>query len=161
MISQALLPEFDHEMGTTRKYLDRLPEAHADFKPHERSMSLINLANHVVGMVSWVETTLAADELDVAGYQPSMKTTRTELLALFDQNVVAARAAIERLEDSEWMRPWALKVSGQTVFTMPKIGVMRGMIMNHIIHHRAQLGVYYRLVEVAVPATYGPSADES
>ena len=160
MISQSLLPEFDHEMGTTRKYLDRLPEAHANFKPHDRSMGLAPLASHIAEMAGWVVPTLTLDDLDITGYQPNVKTTRTELLAMFDQNVVAARAAIEQLEDSEWMRPWSLKMGGHTAFTMPKIGVVRSMIMNHIIHHRAQLGVYYRLVGVAVPATYGPSADE-
>jgi DinB family len=145
MIAESLLPEFDHEMGTTRKYLDRLPEAHASFKPHEKSMGLAQLASHIAEMVGWVVPTLNADELDIAGYQP---------------NVVAARAAIEQMEDRDWNKPWALKMGGHTAFTMPKIGVVRSMILNHIIHHRGQLSVYYREVGVPVPATYGPSADE-
>ena len=160
MISQSLLPEFDHEMGTTRKYLDRLPEGHASFQPHDRSMGLAQLASHIAEMVGWVLPTLNMDELDVNGYQPKIMTSRTELLKMFDANVVAARAAIEGMEDRDWMKPWALKTGGHTAFTMPKISVLRSMIMNHIIHHRAQLGVYYRMVGVAVPATYGPSADE-
>jgi uncharacterized damage-inducible protein DinB len=160
MIAESLLPEFDHEMGTTRKYLDRLPEAHASFKPHEKSMGLAQLASHIAEMVGWVVPTLNADELDIAGYQPKVVTTRADLLRMFDENVVAARAAIEQMEDRDWNKPWALKMGGHTAFTMPKIGVVRSMILNHIIHHRGQLSVYYREVGVPVPATYGPSADE-
>ena len=160
MISQALLPEFDHEMGTTRQYLDRLPEAHAQFQPHGKSMTLAQLASHIAAMAGWVVPALNTDELDITGYQPHVVTTRTDLLKLFDQNVEAARAAIEAMEDRDWMKPWALKMGGHTAFSLPKIGVVRSMIINHIIHHRGQLSVYYRLTGVAVPSTYGPSADE-
>lgn len=160
MISQSLLPEFDHEMGTLRKYLDRFPDAQAGYKPHEKSMSAAELATHLAEMVGWVPETCAKDEIDISGYQPNVATTRADLLARFDKNVVAARQALEQTVDSDWMRPWALKAGDHVLFSMPKIGVMRSMIMNHIIHHRAQLGVYYRMTGVPVPSTYGPSADE-
>lgn len=160
MISESLLPEFDHEMGTTRKYMDRLPEAHASFRPHDKSMYLAQLASHIAEMVGWVAPTLTTDELDITGFQPKVANTRQELLQIFDANVVAARAAIEQMEARDWSKPWALKMGGHTAFSMPKIGVVRSMILNHIIHHRGQLSVYYRAVGVPVPSTYGPSADE-
>ena len=160
MISPSLLPEFDNEMGTTRKFLDRFPDARAGYKPHEKSMTAAQLATHIAEMAGWVMPTVQQDFIDIASYQPNIRQGRAELLALFDQNVVAARAALEQVEDSEWSRPWSLKMGEHTAFTMPKIAVMRTMIMNHIIHHRAQLGVYYRMLGVPVPSTYGPSADE-
>lgn len=160
MISRSLLPEFDHEMGTTRKYLDRFPDAQADYRPHEKSMTLAQLAFHLAEMAGWATATVTLDEIDMTGYKPESASTRAEILARFDRNVVAAREALEKCEDSDWMRTWALKANGHTLFAMPKIGVMRSMVMNHIIHHRGQLSVYYRLLGVPVPSTYGPSADE-
>lgn len=91
---------------------------------------------------------------------PHIAATRKELLEIFDKNVTEMRAAIAKASDEEWMKPWSLKVRGNTAFTMPKAAVMRGMVMNHLIHHRAQLGVYLRLQEIPVPGMYGPSADE-
>jgi uncharacterized damage-inducible protein DinB len=160
MISQSLLPEFDHEMGTLRKYLDRFPDGQANFQPHEKSMTAAALASHLVEMVSWLPVTLDQDEIDLGNHQPNPAHTRAELLTRLDRNVVAAREALERTEDSAWGRMWSLKVNGQTMFAMPKIAVVRSMILNHIIHHRGQLSLYYRMLGVPVPATYGPSGDE-
>ncbi len=164
-MNQALLPEYDHEMANTRKTLERVPEEKFDWKPHTKSMAMGALAVHIASMPEWAGMTLNTSEFDVrpAGaqsYQPPVVKTRAELLSLFDKNSAAARAAIAAANDESLMTPWSLLSSGKTIFTMPRVAVLRSMIMNHMIHHRAQLGVYLRLNDVPVPATYGPSADE-
>lgn len=159
-ISQSLIPEYLHEAGVTRKYLERFPEDKADWKPHAKSMSMAHLATHIAGLAAWVPITLDQDELDLAGYKPEMDTTREALLARFDAGVESAKKSMESKDDAGWMGPWSLKQAGHTLFTMPKIAVYRSFCINHLIHHRAQLGVYFRLLDIPVPATYGPSADD-
>ena len=163
-MSDALLPEFDHEMANTRKTLERIPEDKFDWKPHEKSTTLRGLATHLSNLVSWAVHVVEKDELDAApGGQP-LRPKRVEsvqeALETFDKNVAAARAAISGASDEHLMKPWTLLAGGRTIFTQPRAGVLRGMIMNHTIHHRAQLAVYLRLNDVPVPALYGPSADE-
>jgi uncharacterized damage-inducible protein DinB len=165
-LADNLLPEFDHEMQTTRRILERVPDGKFDWQPHPKSMRLGRLASHVAELVTWGTMTMKTDELDIAppGEPPPVAAnyaTRAEILAAFDANSKAARAAIAGAADPELMRPWSLKHSGRTAFTMPKIAVLRSMVMNHLIHHRAQLGVFLRLNDVELPGSYGPSADES
>lgn len=157
----ALLPEFDHEMTVTRKLLERLPEDRFDWKPHDRSMSLGALAQHVANLPMWGAVTLAQAEFDLAA-QPQVPPaqTRTELLAAFDRHVEEARAALAGKGDGEMMAPWTLKRDGHSVFSMPKAAVWRAFVMNHLVHHRGQLSVYLRLNNLPVPSMYGPSADE-
>jgi len=164
-ISKMLLPEFDHEMATTRKVLERIPDDKFGWKPHEKSMSLGGLATHLSNIPSWTKNTFAVDELDVAPpgappYRLEEKKSRAEVLEAFDQNVTEARAAIEAATDENWQGKWSLLMTGKTIFTLPRPAVMRGFIMSHSIHHRAQLAVYLRLLDVPVPSIYGPSADE-
>ncbi|HVP47623.1 MAG TPA: DinB family protein [Bryobacteraceae bacterium] len=164
-ISQALLPEFDHEMSNTRKTLERIPENDLAWKPHPKSMTLGRLAGHVAEMPGWAVPTIAQDSLDIAPAgtprpQGTVAQSRQHVLELFDKNVKDARAAIAAASDEQLMKPWSLLVGGKTIFTMPKIAVLRSMVMNHTIHHRAQLGVYLRLNNIPVPSIYGPSADE-
>jgi len=164
-ISQALLPEFDHEMSNTRKTLERIPENDLGWKPHPKSMTLGRLAGHVAEMPGWAVPTIAQDSLDIAPAgtprpQGTVAQSRQHVLELFDKNVKDARAAIAAASDEQLMKPWSLLVGGKTIFTMPKIAVLRSMVMNHTIHHRAQLGVYLRLNNIPVPSIYGPSADE-
>ena len=164
-ISQMLLPEFDHEMANTRKTLDRVPDDKLDWKPHEKSFSLGGLATHLANIPSWTAHTFDRDELDIAppGEPPfrlEQATSRAALLEAFDKNVVSARAALEKTSDENWQGMWSLLAGGKTIMTMPRTAVMRGFVMNHLIHHRAQLGVYLRLLDVPVPSIYGPSADE-
>lgn len=159
-ISQSLLPEFDQEMRVTRRYFERLPEDQFGWRPHEKSMTLGHLATHLAQIPGWFVPTLLQDELDMTGFKPELETTNAALLAKFDANVAAARAAIEGKDDAGWMAAWSLKGDGHTYFTMPKVVVARSFCMNHLIHHRAQLGVYLRLLGAPVPSTYGPSADE-
>ncbi len=165
-IRDVLLPEFDQEMASTRKTLERVPEGKPDFKPHPKSMPLARLAGHVAELPMWAVTTLTQDSFDFAPagappFQPTLMTSRTELLKLFDEGVAKARAALAAVSDDTWQAPWTLQRGGQTLFSMPKVAVWRGFVMSHLIHHRAQLGVYLRLNDVPVPSIYGPSADES
>jgi uncharacterized damage-inducible protein DinB len=164
-VSRSMLGEFDNEMANTRKTLERVPENKPDFRPHQKSMTLSRLAGHVAEMPMWAVMTLEQDVLDMnppggSPMQPSAMTSRAEMLAAFDANVKKARAALEAMSDEAMMKPWTLKSGAQTIMTLPRIAVMRGFVMNHMVHHRAQLGVYLRMNDVAVPSIYGPSADE-
>jgi uncharacterized damage-inducible protein DinB len=161
-ISQIVLPEFDQEMATTRKLLERFPGEKSEWRPHEKSMTFGRLAGHVAELAGWAVPTLTQDslELDRSKYQPLIGTSASQLLEAFDGNVAQARKVIERTSDADFMKPWSLIVDGQTAFTMPRVAVLRGMMMNHLIHHRAQLSVYLRMNDIPVPAMYGPSADE-
>jgi uncharacterized damage-inducible protein DinB len=161
-IAEGLLGEFDMEMAQTRRMLDRLPEDKMDWTPDPKSMPMGRLAAHVAEMPGWAALTLSTDQLDFAtgAYQPANATTRAEAIAILDKNASAARAAIAAASDADFMKPWTLRAGDQVFFTMPKIAVIRGMVMNHTIHHRGQLTVYYRMTGVPVPGLYGPSADE-
>jgi uncharacterized damage-inducible protein DinB len=161
-IADALVPEFDHEMVTTRKLLERVPEDKFEWKPHAKSMTLGGLATHVANIVWWGEVTLEKPEFNAEGQQVAAPAaSRTELLETFDRNVKTTRASLAGKTDAELMAPWSLKNGKQTFFTMPKAVVWRSFVMNHLVHHRAQLSVYLRLNDVPLPAMYGPSADES
>jgi uncharacterized damage-inducible protein DinB len=161
-MAHAMLPEFDHEMANTRKTLERIPENKLEFKPDPKSMSLGRLAGHIAEMPGWGAMTMQTDSLDMVPGQftPLTATSRQQLLAEFDKNIASARAALEAATDEALMKPWTLSVAGNAMFTMPRIGVIRTMVLSHVIHHRAQLTVYYRMNGVPVPALYGPSADE-
>lgn len=164
-ISEALLPEFDHEMANTRKTLERVPVDKFDFKPHEKSMAMGPLSIHLAEMPGWVVNTINQDSLDVGpidgppGERPQVKSS-DDLLALFDKNVAAARDALTGVSDEHLVKPWTLLAGGKEILTLPRVAVLRSFVMNHSIHHRAQLGVYLRLNEIPVPSIYGPSADE-
>lgn len=161
-IVDALLPEFDHEMTTTRKVLERAPESRFDWKPHAKSFSLGALATHVATMPGWGVETLTKTEYDVAAEQPPAAPASTvALLATFDENVAATRAALVGKTDEELLVVWTLKQGDNALFSMPRAGVMRSFVLNHLIHHRGQLSVYLRLLDIPVPSIYGPSADES
>ena len=160
-IAQSLLPEFDQEMANTRKMLERVPDDKYSYKPDPKSMTMGRLATHVAEMPSWGVFTMQMDSLDLKGDFPRFTPTNgRELLAGFDKNIADARAAIAAASDEDFMKPWSLKMGDHVIFTMPRVAVIRSMVMNHIIHHRAQLSVYLRLNGVAVPGMYGPSADE-
>ncbi len=163
-IKDALLPEFDHEMATTRTLLQRVP-VDPNWKPHGKSMTLGRLSAHVSELPGWGVTTMTTTELDFnpPGGQPYVSPTYDTTAALvkaFDDNVAAARSAIAAASDGDMMVNWSLKNSGQTILTMPRVGVLRTFVMNHLIHHRAQLGVYLRLKDIPLPSIYGPTADE-
>src|SRR5262249_21600112 len=160
-LNQALLPEFDHEMATTRKSLERVPEGKFDWKPHPKSMTLGGLATHLARINNWTEAIVGQDSFDVTNAPPTPAlNAKAELLETFDKNVAASRRAIAGASDEHLMKPWSLISGGKAVFTLPRLAVLRSFVMNHIIHHRAQLGIYLRMNDVPVPSIYGPSADE-
>jgi uncharacterized damage-inducible protein DinB len=164
-LNEALLPEFDAEMASTRKTLERVPAEKFSWKPHEKSGTMGWLANHLADVPEWAVYTLQQESLDMAPNgvspvpPPPPKTTQ-ELLAKFDKNVAAARALLTKASDPDLHKNWSLLSNGTALLTMPRIACLRTWVMNHGIHHRAQLGVYLRLNNIPVPATYGPSADE-
>jgi len=159
-IAAAILPEFDNEMATTRRVLERITSDHAAFKPHEKSFAMGELALHVANLGTWAELIMHAPEFDVGQKFESPKFEGNEqLLKTFDDNVVKARKALD-VADDVYMQPWTLRNGEQTVFTLPRVAVVRSMVMNHLVHHRGQLTVYLRLANIPVPGVYGPSADE-
>jgi uncharacterized damage-inducible protein DinB len=161
-ISQMLLPEFDQEMANTRKLLERFPEGKNEYKPHDKSMDLGRLAGHVATLPEWATMTLTTESLNFEPdqFKPFIPSTRQELLETFDRHVAAARAQIAGASDESLGKVWTVSMSGNPMMSMPRVAVLRGMVMNHLIHHRAQLGVYFRLNGVAIPGMYGPSADD-
>jgi len=163
-IKDAILPEFDHEMGTTRRLLERVPEADFGWTPHDKSFPLGRLAAHIANIPTWVAIAMDGSEFDAANAgatgRPQPPATVAELLQRFDDNVKHARAKIDEQTDAAFAAPWTLKNGGQTMFTMPKRSVLRSFVMNHLIHHRGQLSVYLRLRNVPLPSIYGPTADE-
>jgi len=165
-LATSLLLEFDHEMQLTRRMLERVPENKFEWQPHPKSMKLGRLASHLAELPTWGSMTMETDEFDVmpagkAPYAGRVMANRAEILTAFDTNAAAARRAIAAGTDALFGRPWTLKNGGKSVFTMPKVAVLRSMVMNHMIHHRAQLGLFLRLNDVEIPGTYGPSADDS
>jgi len=154
-----LLPEFDQEMAATRRLLERVPSDKGQWKPHPKSFALGHLAQLVAWMPGWIATTLTSSELDLsggAGY--SFEPTET-LVALFDKNVRDGREALGVVKDADFDVPWSLKRGGQVLMTFPRRVVVRQHI-SHLSHHRGQLTVYLRLLDVPIPSIYGPTADE-
>jgi uncharacterized damage-inducible protein DinB len=161
-IVDALLPEFDHEMATTRKVLERVPEDKLAWRPHPTSYSLGDLATHVATIPMWGEMTLNRDDLDLGGAgRVAAASSRAALLDQFTKNAAGTRSALAGRSDAELMAQWTLTNGGKTLFTLPKAMVWRSFVMNHLVHHRAQLAVYLRMLEVPVPSMYGPSGDEN
>src|SRR3981189_2373143 len=145
-IGQIMLGEFDQEMQNTRKVLERCPDEKWNWKPHEKS-----------GTLGWLAGPLGTGP----SYQPPKIENRAQLLAAFDKASAEARDALAKVSDADMAKGWKLLAGGQEIFTMPRVACIRGMCLNHLIHHRAQLTVYFRLLNVAVPGLYGPSADET
>jgi uncharacterized damage-inducible protein DinB len=162
-LADSLLPEFDREMGLTRRYLERVPDGQFAWKPHDKSMTLGRLAEHLAELPQWASVSIKEGGIDMSTPRPAdyrSPATRAEVLAMFDRHVADARASLSGRTDPELLAPWTLKNQGKQVFTMPKIAVLRGFVMNHLIHHRGQMSVYLRLHNVPLPSVYGPSADE-
>ncbi len=163
-IVDALLPEFDHEVAATRRLLDRLPDDKLDWQPHPKSMTLGTLATHLSELGSWGQETLNAAAVDLElmvrpeGYVPP--ATRAAIIDVFEQKMAGARSALVGKTDQQLMAPWTLRRGAREFFTMPKASCWRTFVMNHLIHHRGQLTVYLRQLDVPLPSIYGPSADE-
>lgn len=165
-ITDFLLPEFDQEMANTRKMLAAIPDDKLTFKPHAKSFTMKDLATHLATIPEWTADTVEKDEFDFAPegappYQSPDLKSQKEVLAAFDRGVEKGRVALAGASDQTLMQPWSLMQTGKVLFTMPRVAVIRSFVMNHAIHHRAQLGVYLRLVDQPVPGMYGPTADEA
>ena len=160
-LKDTLLAEFDHEMGTTRRLLDRVPEAQLEWKPHVKSMSLGGLATHLANLPNWGSTILNDPSFDLAAGPPNMATvtSRDELLSRFDGAAAQTRAALDKT-DAQLSTVWTLKRGDQEIFSMPRAAAFRTFVLYHLVHHRGQLSVYLRLNDVPVPTIYGPTADE-
>jgi len=164
-IADALLPEFDHETATTRKLIERMPSDKHDWRPHAKSFTLSALCLHIAEMPLWAVMALQQTELDLnppggSSYKRPDWESKEALLKFFDDNAATARALIAKASDAEFMVGWTLKNAGQDIFTIPRVAVVRTWVMNHIVHHRGQLSLYLRLLDVPVPSIYGPTADE-
>ena len=165
-LAKSMIPEFDQEMALTRKTLERVPEDRFDWRPHPKSQTMQALAAHLASIPYYLPYTMNSESLDFEPVgKPSMRPpelkTRAEMLESFDKGVAEARAALQGASDQAMMQDWTLLKGGHVIFTMPRTAVLRLMIMNHMIHHRAQAGLYLRLCDVPVPSIYGPSADET
>lgn len=162
MLIDSLRTEFDHETQTTRKHLERLPEDKLDWRPHEKSFTVAGLAAHITELVGWTEAILNQEGLnfDPATYQPYRATSVADLLKTFDDNVAKSKEALAGATDAILEQSWAFRVMDRLQFEKPKGAVLRDFALSHMIHHRGQLSVYLRLLNLPVPGSYGPSADE-
>jgi len=162
-ISELLLPEFDEEMKKTRTTLERVPADKPDFAPHPKSMPLGKLAPHVAQLAGFGLTILTTPALDFAAgsYKPLPMESAAQLVKAFDEGVAKVRSALASLPDEAWKQNWKLSIGAKTIFEGNRFLAYRQMFINHLVHHRAQLGVYLRLNGQPVPSIYGPSADET
>jgi uncharacterized damage-inducible protein DinB len=161
-MSELLLSEFDEEMKKTRTTLERLPVEHKNFAPHPKSMPMEKLGPHVAQLARFGMTVLTTPELDFAksSFKPLPFDSTAQLLKAFDEGTAQARTALQNTSDEAWKQNWKLSVGGKPIFEGSRFLAYREMFLNHLVHHRAQLGVYLRLNNQPVPATYGPSADD-
>jgi uncharacterized damage-inducible protein DinB len=163
-LKQDALGDLEHELATTRRVLERVPEEHFPWKPHEKSMTLSRLATHVVDLVHWQTMTLQSQELDLGGGLPPdierPPASREALLSTFDANVAALKEALAQASEPDLRQVWTLRMGEKVLLRMPRLAVLRTMCLSHMINHRGQLCVYLRLLGVPVPSIYGPSADE-
>ncbi len=160
-LTEQILTELRQEAATTRKMLERVPQESLAWQPHEKSMTLGRLAAHVAGLHgTWLKTALTQDEFDLADSLPLKAESVSDILEAFEQNVSAAIELLQAQSDERLFTTWRLTRGGQVLFEMPRWAVLRSMVINHIIHHRGQLSVYLRLLDVPLPSVYGPTADE-
>jgi uncharacterized damage-inducible protein DinB len=154
--------EIEHEGVVTKRVLDRLPDDKFDWTPHEKSMTLGHLASHLVNLLSWTGITLASDELDFSAmdFEPAEYRSVAECVAGLERELDAATSALRGASDEALMEMWTARAGEKVFFTIPKVTVIRNFVINHGVHHRAQLAMYLRLNDIPVPQIYGPSADE-
>lgn len=164
-IADLLLPEYDNEIAITRRVLERVPDDRGDWRPHPKAFPMAHLAQLVSMLPAWVPNMMEKTELDIApkdkptGSPYTIEKTAT-LLAAFDKNAKAGRASLAKAKDEDFQVPWTLKAAGNTISTQSRYLALRQLVLNHLVHHRAQLGVYLRLTDQKVPQMYGPTADE-
>jgi len=162
-IADAMAMELQHEGAVTRKCLERVPEEKFSYKPHEKSMSLGQLASHIAEANGWMQVIVNEDlfDMDASGYTPYLASNRAELLSTFDAKLAEAIGILQSTPNDRMMAIWKMKMGGKIGVEMPRVAVVRGFVISHMVHHRGQLSVYLRLNNVPVPSIYGPSADEA
>ena len=158
-MADTLLPELEQEMKTTRRVIERVPSEKADWKPHPKSFSLAHLTQLVATMPGWITKVVQGADIDLGSADPYKNQKTESLLQQFDKHVAEANAAISSAKDADYAKPWSLKRGDQVLMSLPR-GVVVRQTINHLVHHRGQLTVYLRLLDVPVPSIYGPSADE-
>jgi uncharacterized damage-inducible protein DinB len=161
-LNQVLIAELQHEAANTQKMLERVPAEHMEWQPHTKSMSLTKLATHIAELPGWITMTLTTNELDLgaSAYRPELAKNAADLVDKHSKNVAEAEAALSNATDEQLAEPWTLRQGDHVVFTLPKAAVIRSAVMNHMIHHRGQLSVFLRLLDVPLPGIYGPTRDE-
>jgi len=160
-IGEAIVAEFTHEMTITRRLLERAPDARFAWAPHEKSMTLGRLATHIAEIPGWIGRIVSMPGFDLGGeHAPQTAPTAAEVLAMFDQGVALASERLAALDDGKLQERWRLTKRGQLVLEVPRVAMVRMLLLSHLIHHRGQLSVYLRLCNVPVPSIYGPSADQ-
>ncbi len=159
-IAQQLLQELSLEAAVTRRFLDSVPFDKLSFKPTEKSEPLGRLAIHVAEIVAWFTSVCNSNQLDFEHFEPKEIKSKIELLEYFDNLLSEATTALQQVNDAEFEKGWSMTHGNEILFTLPKKQVARLFCMNHLVHHRAQLGMYLRLLDIPTPATYGPSADD-
>ncbi|MBS1759674.1 MAG: DUF1572 family protein [Bacteroidetes bacterium] len=160
-IKEALISELKRESESTKKMLERVPMDNSDWKPHEKSMSIGKLATHIAAIPLWISSIINMDDYDIAKHYKNVHaSTQEELMKLFQDSLNDAIENLEKIEDADLFKTWIFRNGDHIIANAPKIGVMRSLSMSHLIHHRGQLSVYLRLLDVPVPGMYGPSADD-
>lgn len=162
-LNQLALGDLEHEIATTRRVLERVPDEHLSWKPHPKSWSLGALASHLANLLFWQTTMLRHYGFTLASAPPSLSAepaSRDEILRTFDRNAAELREALEGADDAALTESWTLRQGNQVILRQPRAAVLRGWGISHIVHHRGQMSVYLRLLNVLVPSIYGPSADE-
>lgn len=159
LLIDSFIAELQYEAISTRQTLERVPDSLLDYRPHPKSMTARALASHIAEIPTWVTGTLQTSEMVLDGWAPFSGKTTADIVAHFDGGLAEALAAMKGVDNATLMAPWSLKADGKTLFTLPRIAVLRTWVLNHNVHHRAQLGLYLRLNNLPVPAVYGPTAD--
>jgi uncharacterized damage-inducible protein DinB len=160
-LADSLLMEFDQEAQTTKRVLERIPDDRLAWRPHPKSFSLGQLALHIASGPGQIVAAVAQDTAEVPNFAQPEAKSRQEVLEAFSQSMASARASLKNMDDSRLMSEWTLTRNGKTLMSIPRIGFLRSILLNHTYHHRGQLSVYLRILDVPVPSIYGPSADEN
>ena len=162
MIKEAIMREIQHEGSQTKRILERIPVDNFNWKPHEKSREIGPLALHVAQIPAWTSRILAATDFDILTFKPDVPEIKSadDLVSISDSNIQKAVADLQKASDEDLMAMWAFKRGGQVIFSLPRAAAIRNMSMNHLVHHRGQLSVYLRLLNIPVPGMYGASADE-
>lgn len=159
-ISALLIPELEMEVALTAKFIERVPADKLDWRPHEKSMRILELINHLAEIPSWLTSTMTTESISMDNYVPSTDSTKEEVLATLKKNAVEALESLKGVPNEAYDKNWKMMHGDTTIMNMPRYTTLRSMVLSQFPHHRAQLGVYLRLLGESVPATYGRSADE-